>query len=98
MADELVAGYREATADLPAEVLHQTFLLKGDDNEWRIVTQWRSHAHLEAYRRSVDTPVAVALFRRAGAEPTVTEFEVIHHAEAHHVTTGDHPGGPSPHR
>lgn len=95
-AEEFVAAYREATADLPGAVLHQTFLVTGEHDEWRIVTQWRSRAHLEAYRRSVDTPVAVALFRRAGVEPIVTEFEIAHHATAHHATpAGDHWGDPS---
>jgi hypothetical protein len=75
----LLAGYREVSAQLPPMLL-QSFLLKGDGGEWRIATHWRSREELEEYRKSVDTPAAVKLFRDVGAEPAVALFEVTHHA------------------
>jgi quinol monooxygenase YgiN len=76
---DFLAGFRELTAQLPPMLL-QTFLLKGDGGEWRIVTQWRSREDLDEYRRAVDTPAAVKLFRDIGAKPVVTLLDVVHHA------------------
>jgi heme-degrading monooxygenase HmoA len=72
-------AYRAATAILPHMVLN-TVLVRGDANEWRIITLWRSREQLEAYRRSVDTPAAVKIFQDAGVEPTVTVYDVVHRA------------------
>ena len=54
-------AYRAATAKLPHMVIN-TALVRGEANEWQIITLWRSRAQLEEYRRSVDTPAAVAIF------------------------------------
>jgi heme-degrading monooxygenase HmoA len=72
-------AYRAATATLPHMVLH-TVLVRDDANEWRIITLWRSREQLEAYRRSVETPAGVKVFQDAGAEPTVTVYDVVHRA------------------
>ncbi|GAA4683193.1 hypothetical protein Prum_066710 [Phytohabitans rumicis] len=72
-------AYRQATATLPHMVIH-TALVRGEGNEWRIVTLWRSREQWEEYRRSVDTPAAVKIFRDAGAEPVVAVFDVVHRA------------------
>lgn len=72
-------AYRTATAKLPHMVI-TTALVRGEANEWRIVTVWRSREQLEEYRRSVDTPAAVAIFREAGAEPAVAVYDVVHEA------------------
>jgi heme-degrading monooxygenase HmoA len=72
-------AYRQATAKLPHMVISSA-LVRGDANEWRIVTVWRSREQLEEYRRSVDTPAAVTIFRNAGAEPDVAVFDVVHEA------------------
>jgi hypothetical protein len=72
-------AYRAATAKLPHMVIN-TALVRGEANEWQIITLWRSRAQLEEYRRSVDTPAAVAIFRKAGVEPTVALFDVVHDA------------------
>jgi len=77
----VTAAYREATRKLPHMVLH-TALARGEGDEWRIVTLWRSREQLEEYRRSVDTPAAVKIFRDVGAEPTVTFYDVVHDASS----------------
>jgi len=75
----IAEAYRMATSTLPHMVLH-TVLVKGEAGDWRIITLWRSRKQLEEYRRSVDTPAAVKIFRDAGAEPTVRVYEVVHKA------------------
>jgi hypothetical protein len=72
-------AYRQATAKLPHMVI-TTALARGEAGEWRIVTVWRSREQLEEYRRSVDTPAAVVIFREAGVEPTVAVYDVVHEA------------------
>lgn len=72
-------AYRAVTTRLPHMVLH-TVLVRGEANEWRIITLWRSREQLEEYRRSVGTPAAVKIFQDAGAEPTVTVLDVVHQA------------------
>ena len=72
----LLDEYGGAAGDLPPYIL-ETFLLHADGSEmWRIVTVWASRDDLEAYRASVETPEGVRIFRAAGAEPTLTVFEV----------------------
>lgn len=78
-APAVIAAYRDVTSRLPSAVLH-TALVQGDANDWRIVTLWRSRAQLEEYRRRVGTAAAIKIFRDAGAEPTVAEFDVVHEA------------------
>jgi heme-degrading monooxygenase HmoA len=78
-ADALSAAYREVTAKMPHSVL-QTALVRGEGEEWRIITLWRSREQMHEYRRKVGTSAAVKIFRDVGVEPTVTEFEVVHRA------------------
>ena|SRR5215471_13324916 len=81
LAGTIPTAYREVTGKLPHSVL-DTVLVREGDEEWRIVTVWRSHEQLQEYRRVAGTPAAVKIFRDAGVEPTVVEFEVVHRATA----------------
>ena len=47
-----------------------------DPRRWRIQTWWESRQALEAMRGS-GTPGGVLMFRAAGAEPSLSLFEVI---------------------
>jgi hypothetical protein len=78
-ATALAEAYREVTAKLPHSVL-QTVLVRGAADDWRIITLWRSREQLHEYRRKVGTSAAVKIFRDVGAEPTVTELDVVHRA------------------
>jgi hypothetical protein len=78
-AADLVAAYREVTSELPHSVL-QTVLVKGDADDWQIITLWRSREQLLGYRQKVGTSAAVKIFRDVNSEPTVTEFDVAHRA------------------
>ena len=66
----------------------ESLLLRADESDtWRIVSVWRSRDELDSYRASVSTARAFAIFEAAGAEPTVTLFEVARLAD------NGHPGG-----
>jgi len=69
--------------NLPPQML-QTFLVQSaqDPSLWRGITVWRSREALDEYRRSVATPGGVLFFRSAGAEPTLSIFEVVDHRAA----------------
>jgi quinol monooxygenase YgiN len=47
-----------------------------DPSRWRIQTWWVSRQALEAMR-SAGTPAGILMFRAAGAEPSVSVFEVV---------------------
>lgn len=75
--------YDAGVERLPSQIT-ETFLLHdtADRTVWRIVTVWRSREALDEYRRSVDVPGGVAMFRSVGVEPTLRIFDVASHAEA----------------
>jgi hypothetical protein len=79
-AGALIGEYRAAGDALPS-VIVETFLLHAAGSDlWRIVTVWASRAALDEYRRSVETPAGILMFRAAGAEPSLTIFDVESHA------------------
>jgi heme-degrading monooxygenase HmoA len=76
----LKEAYEQAGGDQLPPFIRETFLLHEDGTDlWRIATVWNSREELEDYRRGVDTPPAIATFRAAGAEPTLTINEVAIH-------------------
>lgn len=77
---DLERAYREATAQLPAEIV-ETFLLRdaAQANSFRILTVWRSRAALEAMRASGVKPKGVQIFEDAGATPRLSVLDVLIH-------------------
>jgi len=73
----LQAWGRETGGALPRG-LKESYLLRAGD-AWRITTVWESREALEEMRRTTQTPGALLIFRAAGAEPTLTVFEVAGH-------------------
>jgi hypothetical protein len=72
--------FTKASSPLPSAIV-ETFLLQAAGTDlWRIETVWVSQEALDAYRTSVDTPEGVLMFRAAGAEPSLTIFQVKEHA------------------
>ena len=68
--------YRD-TGRLPPQMISTSLVQNASDPTlWRAVSLWTSHAALEAYRRSVDVPGAIAMFRAAGGEPAVSLWKV----------------------
>jgi hypothetical protein len=77
VADLLRAFEESRTSPVPP-FLVRSFLLRSaqDGDVWRIMTVFRSREDLDAMRASGQTPRGVAMFREAGAEPTLSLFEV----------------------
>jgi hypothetical protein len=74
----LTAAYEEAARGAIPPGLVRSVLLRdsADATHWRIETTWGSRDALMAMR-SAGTPRGVQIFRAAGAEPTLTIFEVV---------------------
>ncbi len=74
----LEENYRKAL-DKPLPSIVQTVLVRSisDPTLWRIMTTWRSRKDLDEMRRSTATPTGVLVVRSAGAEPTLSVFDVV---------------------
>jgi quinol monooxygenase YgiN len=53
-----------------------------DPNMWRLMGIWESREAFESYRRSVDVLAGFQIFRAAGAEPSISMFDVVHRQKA----------------
>lgn len=76
-AATLEQNFQAGTAQLPPQIV-QTFLARdtNDPTLWRIFTVWRSREALSEYRRSVNVPGGIQMFRSAGADPELSIWEV----------------------
>ena len=81
-ASLLETTYQQAIEHLDVGIV-QTFLLQSSKTAglWQIVTLWESREALETMRQSGETPRGVLIFRAAEAEPTLSIFGVVAHAE-----------------
>ncbi len=62
---------------LPSSVLSSYLTQQEKDPEvWYIVTIWESRQALDSYRKSVETPVWISVFRAVEGEPILTISEV----------------------
>ncbi|MEU4194726.1 hypothetical protein AB0E69_22695 [Kribbella sp. NPDC026611] len=73
---EVLDGYRKLGEAPVPDGLVQSWLLREDDEHWRIQTLWRDQAALDAMRSAPEPPAAPALFRSVGAEPVLTVLPV----------------------
>lgn len=76
--EALRAAYAAAGVEPFPPGLVRTELLRDvhEAARWRIQTWWASREALEAMR-GAGTPAGVRMFRAAGAEPTLSIFEVV---------------------
>lgn len=74
----LHAAYQAAAAQALPAGLVRTELLRDlqDASRWRIQTWWENRGVLETMRKA-GTPAGVLMFRAAGAEPSLSIFEVV---------------------
>jgi quinol monooxygenase YgiN len=80
---DLEAAFRTAANQVPPGLVRSHLLCAGTDrSRWRIETLWQSRAALDAMRRATATPAGVLMFRAAGAEPTLSLFDVSATIEA----------------
>jgi len=78
--EELVSQFEASAESLPQAIVESFLLHDAGSEMWRLVTVWESRTALDLYRASVHTPGGVLMFQAAGAEPTLTIFEVEGHA------------------
>jgi len=64
-------------AGLPAGLL-ESFLVRSDENRWRIVTIWESREAVITMRAQ-GRPAAVVMFETAGARPEASLWDVASH-------------------
>ena len=76
----LVDAFDVAGDALPPFIVESFLVRAAESDLWKIVTVWASQDDLDEYRASVETPEGVRMFRSAGAEPTLTVFDVAAHA------------------
>jgi hypothetical protein len=82
-AIDLETAFRAAAGQVPPGLVRSHLLCAGTDrSRWRIETLWQSRAALEVMRQSTATPAGVLMFRAAGAEPTLSVFDVTATIEA----------------
>jgi heme-degrading monooxygenase HmoA len=80
-ADLLVDEFGAVGGSLPDSIVESFLLHDASSDLWRIVTVWVSREALATYQTSVETPEGVRMFRAAGAEPSLTVFDVEAHAD-----------------
>lgn len=75
-ATELTAAFDSAIGHPPPQLVStQLVRSTADPTLWRLQTIWRSREALDEMRRT-GTPAGVLMFRAAGAEPTLSIFDV----------------------
>jgi hypothetical protein len=79
-ASDLQAAFRNAGAgpgSIPPGLVRSHLMSDASDGKrWRIETLWTSREALMAMRQQGGTPAGVLMFRAAGAEPSLSIFEV----------------------
>jgi quinol monooxygenase YgiN len=85
----LLAAYQDAAREPVPPGLVRSALLRdvNDSTLWRIETVWESHEALEAMRRG-GTPRGLQIFLSAGAQPSLTIFDVAAELPTERRATG----------
>src|SRR5215216_7443216 len=79
---DLEAAFRGAGTDVPAGFVRSLLISStSDPTRWRIETLWTSRDALAAMRQA-GTPAGVLMFRAAGAEPSLSIYDVVATIEA----------------
>lgn len=74
---QLTKIFSDLGEHLPSQIVHSWLLQsESDPTIWRAMSLWKSRAALQEYRRSVETPGGVLIFRSVGAEPSLSIFEI----------------------
>jgi hypothetical protein len=81
-ASDLQAAFRGAGAQVPLGLIRSHLISSAaEPTRWRIETLWESRDALAAMRQA-GTPAGVLMFRAAGAEPSLSIYEVVSTIEA----------------
>jgi hypothetical protein len=75
--DDLKTSFENMTRNPPAIAPVQAFLVQSaeDVNIWQMIAVWRSREEFDAMRNQ-GVPRGVKLFRDAGAEPSMSVYDV----------------------
>lgn len=78
--NKLKEVFKSGLSKKPIQI-KETYLIQNRENPnlWCGVSLWNSKEALEEYRKSVEVPGGVLIFRSVGAEPTLKIFDVIEH-------------------
>jgi heme-degrading monooxygenase HmoA len=68
---DLRSAWEHRPAELPPGLI-ESFLLRGEDAMWRIVTVWESREAVMAMRATGARPAALVMFEQAGSEPSLS--------------------------
>jgi len=81
-ATDLQAAFRSGADSLPPGFIRSHLVSSASEpNRWRIETLWAGRDALAAMRQA-GTPAGVLMFRAAGAEPSLTLYDVASTIEA----------------
>jgi heme-degrading monooxygenase HmoA len=81
-ATDIQAAFRNAAGSVPPGFIRSHLVSSATEpTRWRIETLWASRDALAAMRK-VGTPAGVLMFRAAGAEPSLTLYDVASTIEA----------------
>jgi hypothetical protein len=81
-APQLEAAFRGAASQVPVGLVRSHLISAADDpTRWRIETLWTGRDVLVAMRQA-GTPAGVLMFRAAGAEPSLSIYDVAATIEA----------------
>ncbi|MCC6190881.1 MAG: hypothetical protein IT318_17805 [Anaerolineales bacterium] len=70
--------YEAGLNRLPPQMVRTMLVQSASDrNLWRSISVWRSAEALSEYRRAVQVPKGLAMFRAVGAEPVWSLFDVV---------------------
>jgi len=76
--DKLKQAFSVGSSRRPKQIVDGYLVQSKDDPTlWRAISLWQSREALEEYRRSVEVPGGVLIFRAAGAEPRLAIFDVV---------------------
>jgi hypothetical protein len=79
---DMQAAFRGATGHPPPGLIRSHLVsAAADPTRWRIETLWASREVLAAMRQA-GTPAGVLMFRAAGAEPSLSLYDVVATIEA----------------
>ena len=75
-AADLEAAFRRAASEVPSGLIRSHLVFSASDpTRWRIETLWANREVLAAMREA-GTPAGVLMFRAAGAEPSLSVYDV----------------------
>ena len=75
--ESLREKYRGIAANIPRQMVSTTLLQnRNEPTHWKVISIWRSQEELAEYRKSVEVPEGIRLFKAFGVEPILSVYDV----------------------